>query len=112
MKRIQAIIRPFMLEDVKSELTAIGIEGITVTECQEGPCLVYTGLGLEQVVGYKPATELILVVPDEMKDRVIDAIVAAAEYKHLRKFRSGKIFVTKVERVIRIRTGEENELAL
>src|SRR5579871_2372900 len=112
MKKIEAIIKPFKLDEVKDALHAVGIQGITVTEAkgfgrQKGHTELYRGA--EYVVDFLPKVKIEVVVADAQCDQVIDAIIGAARTG---KIGDGKIFVTDVERVIRIRTGEENEAAV
>jgi len=112
MKKITAIIKPFKLDDVKDALLEIDISGMTVTEVrghgrQKGQTELYRGA--EYNVDFVPKTEVALVVADDRVDDVINVIVAAAGTD---KIGDGKIFVTAVERVVRIRTGEENLEAL
>jgi nitrogen regulatory protein P-II 1 len=113
MKRIEAIIKPFKLEDVKDALVEAGIEGMTISEVkgygrQQGHSELYRGA--EYVVEFIPKVKVEVVVSDdEYLNRAIDAIKSAA---HTGKIGDGKIFVTNIERTIRIRTGEEDEEAL
>ena len=112
MKKIEAIIKPFKLEDVKEALSEIGIQGMTVTEVkgfgrQKGHTELYRGA--EYMVDFLPKVKIELVIQDELLERAIDVIVDTARTG---KIGDGKIFVTDVERVIRIRTGEENEEAV
>lgn len=112
MKKIEAIIKPFKLDDVRESLAAIGISGMTVSEVkgfgrQKGHTELYRGA--EYVVDFLPKVKLELVVQDVDVDACIESIVKSA---HTGKIGDGKIFVTEVERVIRIRTGEENEEAI
>lgn len=112
MKRISAIIKPFKLDDVREALADLGITGMTVTEVkgfgrQKGHTELYRGA--EYNVDFLPKVKLELVVVDEKVDICIEAIINSASSG---KIGDGKIFVTPVERVIRIRTGEENEEAL
>ena len=112
MKNIVAIIKPFKLDDVREALSGIGITGMTVTEVkgfgrQKGHTELYRGA--EYVVDFLPKLKLEVVVTDEQTDSCIDAITSAA---HTGKIGDGKIFVTSVEKVVRIRTGEENAEAL
>ena len=112
MKKIEAIIKPFKLDDVREALAEIGITGMTVSEVkgfgrQKGHTELYRGA--EYMVDFLPKVKLDLIVQDEDVDNCIDAIVETA---HTGKIGDGKIFVTAVERVIRIRTGEENEEAI
>ena len=112
MKRISAVIKPFKLDDVKDALLDIGINGMTVTEVrghgrQKGHTELYRGA--EYNVDFVPKTEVSVVVGDNRVDEVVEAIRQAANTD---KIGDGKIFVSPVERVIRIRTGEENEEAL
>lgn len=112
MKKIEAIIKPFKLDDVREALAEVGITGMTVTEVkgfgrQKGHTELYRGA--EYMVDFLPKVKLELVVGDEEVERCIDAIMQTAQTG---KIGDGKIFVTGVERVIRIRTGEENEDAV
>lgn len=112
MKKIEAVIKPFKLEDVKDALTAIGITGMTVSDVkgygrQQGHSELYRGA--EYVVDFLPKIKLELVVNADMVDQVIETITNAAKTG---KIGDGKIFVSSVEKVIRIRTGEEDEEAI
>jgi nitrogen regulatory protein P-II 1 len=112
MKRITAIIKPFKLDEVREALAEVGLTGLTVTEVkgfgrQKGHTELYRGA--EYVVDFLPKVKIEVVVADSQCDQVIDAIVAAARTG---KIGDGKIFVGDIERVIRIRTGEENEAAV
>src|SRR5476649_492368 len=112
MKLVTAIIKPFKLDDVRESLSEIGVQGITVTEVkgfgrQKGHTELYRGA--EYVVDFLPKVKIEVVVADSQTDQVIDAIIGAARTG---KIGDGKIFVTDVERVIRIRTGEEDEAAV
>ncbi len=112
MKVITAIIKPFKLDDVREALTEIGIQGLTVTEVkgfgrQKGHTELYRGA--EYVVDFLPKVKIEVVVRTEDVDRCVDAIVNAARTG---KIGDGKIFVTSVERVVRIRTGEQDETAV
>lgn len=112
MKKITAIIKPFKLDDVREALSAKGISGLTVSEVkgfgrQKGHTELYRGA--EYVVDFLPKAKLEIVVKDEDLDSCIEAVVQGA---HTGKIGDGKIFVTNVERVIRIRTGEENDDAV
>ena len=112
MKKITAIIKPFKLDDVREALSAKGISGLTVSEVkgfgrQKGHTELYRGA--EYVVDFLPKAKLEIVVKDGDLDSCIEAIVQGA---HTGKIGDGKIFVTTVERVIRIRTGEENDDAV
>ena len=106
MKMIRAIIKPFRLDDVKEKLLEVGVTGLTVTEVrghgrQKGHTELYRGA--EYSVDFVPKTELSVVVMDDMVDAVVDAVVEAAKSG---KVGDGKIFVSDIEKVIRIRTGE------
>jgi len=112
MKMIRAIIKPFKLDDVKDALIEAGITGMTIVEVrghgrQKGHTELYRGA--EYNVDFVPKTEDSIVVSEDQVDMAIEAIRGAASSG---KIGDGKIFVTPVERVIRIRTGEENEDAL
>ena len=112
MKKVEAIIKPFKLDDVRESLAEIGITGMTVTEVkgfgrQKGHTELYRGA--EYMVDFLPKVKIELVIQDELLERAIDVIVDTARTG---KIGDGKIFVTDVERVIRIRTGEENEEAV
>lgn len=112
MKKIEAIIKPFKLDEVREALSETGISGLTVTEVkgfgrQKGHTELYRGA--EYVVDFLPKVKITVVVAAEMVDKAIDAIVKAA---HTGKIGDGKIFVTHVDRVIRIRTGELDEDAI
>ena len=112
MKKIETIIKPFKLEDVKDALKELEITGMTVSEVkgygrQQGHSELYRGA--EYVVDFLPKIKIEIVIKDEMLDSVIDAVIKSAKTG---KIGDGKIFVYDVERSIRIRTGEENEEAL
>ena len=112
MKRITAVIKPFKLDEVREALAGAGLTGLTVTEVkgfgrQKGHTELYRGA--EYVVDFLPKVKIEVVVADAQTDQVIDAIIGAARTG---KIGDGKIFVTDVERVIRIRTGEEGEAAV
>ncbi|MBB1269249.1 nitrogen regulatory protein P-II [Shewanella sp. SR44-3] len=112
MKKVEAIIKPFKLDDVRESLAEIGITGMTVSEVkgfgrQKGHTELYRGA--EYMVDFLPKVKIELVIQDELLDQAIDVIVATAKTG---KIGDGKIFVTDIERVIRIRTGEENEEAV
>ena len=112
MKKVEAIIKPFKLEDVREALTDAGITGLTATEVkgfgrQKGHTELYRGA--EYVVDFLPKVKIELVVDDSVVDTCVEAISSAARTG---KIGDGKIFVTPVERVIRIRTGEEGPDAI
>ena len=112
MKKIEAIIKPFKLDDVKEALGAIGVEGLTVTEVkgfgrQKGHTELYRGA--EYVVDFLPKIKLEVVIEDDQAQPVIDAIIGAA---NTGKIGDGKIFVTALADVVRIRTGERGEDAV
>ncbi len=112
MKKIEAIIKPFKLDDVREALSDIGVNGLTVTEVkgfgrQKGHTELYRGA--EYVVDFLPKIKLELVIADSILDSAVDAIIKAA---HTGKIGDGKIFVTTVDQVIRIRTGETGEAAV
>jgi nitrogen regulatory protein P-II 1 len=112
MKKIEAIIKPFKLDEVREALSEVGITGLTVTEVkgfgrQKGHTELYRGA--EYVVDFLPKVRVDVVLADDMVERAIDAIVRAARTG---KIGDGKIFVTAVEQVVRIRTGEAGEAAV
>jgi len=112
MKLVTAIVKPFKLDEVREALSGIGVQGITVTEVkgfgrQKGHTELYRGA--EYVVDFLPKVKVEAAVADEMLDQVIEAIESAARTG---KIGDGKIFVTPVEQVIRIRTGETGKEAL
>ncbi len=112
MKKIEATIKPFKLDEVREALSDLGISGMTVTEVkgfgrQKGHTELYRGA--EYVVDFLPKVKLELVLSDEQIETAIDAILKAA---HTGKIGDGKIFVMPVEQVIRIRTGETNDQAI
>src|SRR3569623_86244 len=107
MKKVEAIIKPFKLDDVREALSEIGITGMTVTEVkgfgrQKGHTELYRGA--EYVVDFLPKVRIEAVVQDEQVERAVEAIAQSARTG---KIGDGKIFITDVERVVRIRTGEE-----
>ena len=112
MKLITAIIKPFKLDDVRAALSEIGISGMTVTEVkgfgrQRGHTELYRGA--EYVVDFVPKTRVEVAVRTELVEQVVEAIMKAAKTG---KVGDGKIFITDIERVIRIRTGETDDSAL
>ena len=112
MKKIEAIIKPFKLDDIKEALTEIGIVGMTVSEVrgfgrQKGHTELYRGG--EYTVDFLPKIKVEVVVPDHLADKVSDVMVSAAKTGNIG---DGKIFVIPVETAIRIRTGERDEAAL
>ena len=112
MKKLEAIIKPFKLDDVREASSDIGISGMTVTEVrgfgrQKGHTELYRGA--EYMVDFLPKVKIEIIVLDEQLEQCINAIVETAQTG---KIGDGKIFVYEVERVIRIRTGEENEEAI
>jgi len=112
MKLISAIIKPFKLDDVRAALSDLGVSGMTVTEVkgfgrQRGHTELYRGA--EYVVDFVPKTRIEVAVKDGLVDQVIEAIVGAARTG---KVGDGKIFVSDLERAIRIRTGEADDQAL
>ncbi len=112
MKKIDAIIKPFKLDDVREALADVGITGMTVTEVkgfgrQKGHTELYRGA--EYMVDFLPKVKLEIVVPDDLANTCIDAIVSTAQTG---KIGDGKIFVYDVSQVIRIRTGEQDEDAI
>jgi nitrogen regulatory protein P-II 1 len=112
MKKIEAVVKPFKLDEVREALSEIGVTGLTVTEVkgfgrQKGHTELYRGA--EYVVDFLPKVKVEVVLQDALVERAIDAIVKAARTG---KIGDGKIFVTDVEQVIRIRTGESGEAAI
>jgi nitrogen regulatory protein P-II 1 len=112
MKKIEAIIKPFKLEEVREALSEIGVSGLTVTEVkgfgrQKGHTELYRGA--EYVVDFLPKIKIEVVVTSAMLDQVLETIVKAARTG---KIGDGKIFVSQIEKVIRIRTGETDETAI
>ncbi len=112
MKKIEAIVKPFKLDEVREALSELGVTGLTVTEVkgfgrQKGHTELYRGA--EYVVDFLPKVKVEVVLPDALAERAIEAIVKAARTG---KIGDGKIFVTTVEQVIRIRTGESGEAAV
>ena len=112
MKQITAIVKPFKLDDVREALGQVGVTGLTVTEVkgfgrQKGHTELYRGA--EYVVDFLPKMKVEVVVNDADVDRCVEAIIGAARTG---KIGDGKIFITAVERIVRIRTGEEDEAAV
>jgi len=112
MKKIEAIVKPFKLEDVKAALTALGIQGMTVAEVkgfgrQKGHTEIYRGS--EYTVDFLPKVKIEIVVADAQAGPAVDAIAAAAKTG---KIGDGKIFVSAVENAVRIRTGETGDQAV
>ncbi|HBO37833.1 MAG TPA: P-II family nitrogen regulator [Pasteurellaceae bacterium] len=112
MKQLTAIIQPFRLDDVRDALYDIGIQGMTVSEVkgfgrQKGHTELYRGA--EYVIDFLPKIQIDIALTDDMLDRAIEAICAAAQSG---KIGDGKIFVKPLERIIRIRTGESDESAV
>ena len=112
MKKIEAVVKPFKLDEVREALSAIGVTGLTVTEVkgfgrQKGHTELYRGA--EYVVDFLPKVKVEVVVADKLVESAIEAIIKAARTG---KIGDGKIFVTSVEQVIRIRTGESGEAAV
>ena len=106
MKLVTAVIKPFKLDDVRTALSEVGVQGMTVTEVkgfgrQKGHTELYRGA--EYVVDFLPKVKLELVIDDSMVDQCVEAITKAA---HTGKIGDGKIFVTSVDQIYRIRTGE------
>jgi len=110
MKKIEAIIKPFKLDEVKEALHEVGLQGITVIEAkgfgrQKGHTELYRGA--EYVVDFLPKAKIELVIPDDMLERAVEAIQQAA---YTGRIGDGKIFISSIEEAIRVRTGEkENE---
>ena len=112
MKKIEAIIKPFKLDEVREALSELGVSGLTVTEVkgfgrQKGHTELYRGA--EYVVDFLPKIKVEVVISAELLDTAVEAIIKVA---HTGKIGDGKIFISNVEQVIRIRTGETNETAL
>ena len=112
MKLVTAIVKPFKLDDVRSALSDVGVQGVTVTEVkgfgrQKGHTELYRGA--EYVVDFLPKVKIEVVLPDDLLDPAIDAIINAAKTD---KIGDGKIFVSNIEQVIRIRTGEKDSDAV
>ncbi|ADR34742.1 nitrogen regulatory protein P-II [Sulfuricurvum kujiense DSM 16994] len=112
MKKIEAVIKPFKLEDVKDALAEIGITGMTVSEVkgygrQKGHSELYRGA--EYVVDFLPKIKMEMVVDDEMVDQVVNTVVEAARTG---KIGDGKIFISDINKIIRIRTGETDSDAI
>jgi nitrogen regulatory protein P-II 1 len=112
MKKVEAVIKPFKLDEVREALSSIGVAGLTVTEVkgfgrQKGHTELYRGA--EYVVDFLPKVKVEVVVGDTLVDQVVEAVTRAARTG---KIGDGKIFVTAVEQVVRIRTGETDEAAI
>ena len=112
MKLVSAVIKPFKLDDVRAALSEIGVQGVTVTEVkgfgrQKGHTELYRGA--EYVVDFLPKVKLEIAVADDLLEKVIDTVTKAA---NTGKIGDGKIFVTALEQVIRLRTGETGEEAI
>jgi len=112
MKKIEAIVKPFKLDDVKDALNEIGVKGMTISEVkgygrQKGHTEIYRGA--EYIVDFIPKVKIEVVVPADVADKVVDVIRQAA---NTGKIGDGKIFVMPIERVVRVRTGEENRDAV
>ena len=112
MKKVEAIIKPFKLEEVKEALSGVGVQGITVSEVkgfgrQKGHKELYKGA--EYVVEFLPKVKLEIVISDDKLQAVVDAIVKVASTGRIG---DGKIFVSNIEEAIRIRTGESGEIAI
>ncbi|MEC5387766.1 P-II family nitrogen regulator [Uliginosibacterium sp. H3] len=112
MKKIEAVIKPFKLDEVREALSEVGITGLTVTEVkgfgrQKGHTELYRGA--EYVVDFLPKIKVEVIVPDSIVEQAIEAIIKSARTG---KIGDGKIFVSSVEQVIRIRTGETGEEAV
>jgi nitrogen regulatory protein P-II 1 len=112
MKKIEAVIKPFKLDEVREALSEVGVSGLTVTEVkgfgrQKGHTELYRGA--EYVVDFLPKVKIDVILADDMVDRAVEALIKAARTG---KIGDGKIFVTPVEQVVRIRTGESGEAAV
>ena len=112
MKKIESVIKPFKLEEVKEALNELGVSGMTVSEVkgfgrQKGHTELYRGT--EYTLDFLPKVKIEVIVPDDLVEKVIEAVSAAARTG---KIGDGKIFVLPVEEVVRIRTGEKGEKAI
>jgi nitrogen regulatory protein P-II 1 len=112
MKKVEAVIKPFKLDDVKEALTQLGVFGMTVTEVrgfgrQKGHTELYRGS--EYTIDFLPKVKIEVVVPDELVDKVVSAIASAAKTGSIG---DGKVFVLPIGEAIRIRTGEKGESAI
>ena len=112
MKKIEAIIKPFKLDEVKEALQEIGVQGLSVVEVkgfgrQKGHTELYRGA--EYVVDFLPKVKLEVVVPDDLAERTVEAIATAAQTGRIG---DGKIFVSPIESALRIRTGEKDDAAI
>jgi len=112
MKKIEAIIKPFKLDEVREALTGIGVQGLTVTEArgfgrQKGQKEIYRGAEYE--ISFLPKVRIEIVVPDDLSEQVLDTIRSSAATGQIG---DGKIFVFDVQKAVRIRTGEEDNEAL
>jgi nitrogen regulatory protein P-II 1 len=112
MKKVEAIIKPFKLDEVREALSDMGVSGLTVTEVkgfgrQKGHTELYRGA--EYVVDFLPKVKVEVIMADNLVDRAIEAIIKAARTG---KIGDGKIFVTEVDQTVRIRTGESGEAAV
>ena len=112
MKKVEAIIKPFKLDDVRQALSDIGITGMTASEVkgfgrQKGHTELYRGA--EYVIDFLPKVKVEIVIAESLVDQAIESITTAARTG---KIGDGKIFVTSIERIVRIRTGEEGEAAI
>jgi len=112
MKKIEAIFKPFKLDEVREALSEIGVSGLTVTEVkgfgrQKGHTELYRGA--EYVVDFLPKVKIEVVIVDALAERAVEAIIKAARTG---KIGDGKIFISSVDQVVRIRTGETNEAAI
>ena len=112
MKKIEPVVKPFKLDEVREALSEVGISGLTVTEVkgfgrQKGHTELYRGA--EYVVDFLPKVKIEVVIPSHLEEKAIEAIIRAARTG---KIGDGKIFITEVQHVVRIRTGETNEDAV
>ena len=112
MKQVTAMIKPFKLDDVREALAEVGVQGMTVSEVkgfgrQKGHTEIYRGA--EYAVDFLPKVKIDIVLADEMVERAVEAIIQAA---HTGKVGDGKVFVSPVEQVVRIRTGETGDAAV
>lgn len=112
MKKVEAIVKPFKLDNVRESLTGVGVKGLTVSEVkgfgrQKGHAEIYRGA--EYQVDFLPKVKIEVVIPDDMAEQVVETIISAAKTG---KVGDGKIFVIPIEKAVRVRTGEIDENAV